>query len=170
MRIQPIFTMLLSLAGLALAAPSWAQNQQPAQAPAATSDTSGVPNQPAAKKVWTNDDFDPHAAGAPKPAMAAKPKPAKTKPAAGKNANFYQTQIASLNKQIAGIDQQIASYQAALNGEAQPNPGLQEFHLRRGDWQGEIQKLTQQKQDLLGKVSALEDEARHNGIEPGQLH
>jgi uncharacterized protein YukE len=169
MRIRPLLTILLSLTSLTIAAPSRAQNQQPAPSPAATSENSGQPTQPATKKVWTNDDFDSHAATAAKPAVAPKPKPAKSKPASGKNAGWYRTQISKLNNQVADIDQQIASYQAALNGEPPPNQGVQEYHMRRADWQAEIQKLNKQKQDLLDRISALEDEARHNGIEDGQL-
>jgi uncharacterized protein YukE len=170
MRIRPLLTILLSLTSLTIAAPSRAQNQQPAPSPAATSENSGQPTQPATKKVWTNDDFDSHAATAAKPAVAPKPKPAKSKPASGKNAGWYRTQISKLNNQVADIDQQIASYQAALNGEPPPNQGVQEYHMRRADWQAEIQRLNKQKQDLLDRISALEDEARHNGIEVGQLH
>jgi len=169
MRIRPLLTILLSLTSLTIAAPSRAQNQQPAPSPATTSENSGQPTQPATKKVWTNDDFDSHAATAAKPAVAPKPKPAKSKPASGKNAGWYRTQISKLNNQVADIDQQIASYQAALNGEPPPNQGVQEYHMRRADWQAEIQKLNKQKQDLLDRISALEDEARHNGIEDGQL-
>ena len=169
MRIRPLLTILLSLTSLTIAAPSRAQNQQPAPLHAATSENSGQPTQPATKKVWTNDDFDSHAATAAKPAVAPKPKPAKSKPASGKNAGWYRTQISKLNNQVADIDQQIASYQAALNGEPPPNQGVQEYHMRRADWQAEIQKLNKQKQDLLDRISALEDEARHNGIEDGQL-
>ncbi|MFZ0969833.1 MAG: hypothetical protein WCC76_15265 [Candidatus Acidiferrales bacterium] len=172
MRIRLIFTTSLSFAILAFAPPSRAQDQQPAPAPAATSETSSAPSQLATKKVWTNDDFNGHAAPAPAPnaGKAPKTKPVKTKPVAGKNANWYRTQIGKLNNQVGGIDQQIASYQAALNGETPPNKGVQEYRMRRADWQAEIQKLGQQKQDLLGKISALEDEARHNGVEQNQLH
>jgi len=178
MRVRPLLTILLSVLVFAIALPSRAQNQQPTSAPnsaqppapTATIEASGAQSQPASKKVWTNDDFDSHAAAtAPKPAMAPKPKPAKSKTAAGKNASWYRTQISKLNNQIAVIDQQVASYQAALNGESPPNQGVQEYHMRRADWQAEIQKLNKQKQDLLDRISALEDEARHNGIEDGQL-
>jgi uncharacterized protein YukE len=169
MRIRPLLTILLSLTGVAIALPSRAQNQQPAPLPAAASETSGEPSQTPSKKVWTNDDFDSHAAAATAAKPAPKPKPAKSKPASGKNASWYRTQISKLNGQIADIDQQIASYQAALNGEPPPNQGVQEYHMRRADWQAEIQKLNKQKQDLLDRISALEDEARHNGIEDGQL-
>jgi uncharacterized protein YukE len=170
MRIRPLLTILLSLTGVAIALPSRAQNQQPAPVPAATSENSVEPSQTASKKVWTNDDFDSHPPTAAKPAVAPKPKPAKSKPASGKNASWYRSQISKLNGQIADVDQQIASYQAALNGEPAPNQGVQEYHMRRADWQAEIQKLNKQKQDLLDKISALEDEARHNGIDDGQLH
>jgi uncharacterized protein YukE len=170
MRIRPLLTILLSLTGVDIALPSRAQNQQPAPVPAATSENSVEPSQTASKKVWTNDDFDSHPPTAAKPAVAPKPKPAKSKPASGKNASWYRSQISKLNGQIADVDQQIASYQAALNGEPAPNQGVQEYHMRRADWQAEIQKLNKQKQDLLDKISALEDEARHNGIDDGQLH
>ncbi len=170
MRIRPIFTTSLSFAILAFALPLRAQDQQPAPAPATTTETSSAPSQPTTKKVWTNDDFTAHAAPAPNAGKAPKAKPVKTKPVAGKNANYYRTQISKLNNQIAGIDTQIASYQAALNGETPPNQGVQEYRMRRADWQAEIQKLGQQKQDLLGKISTLEDEARHNGIDENQLH
>ncbi|HEY4740471.1 MAG TPA: hypothetical protein VIH76_07755 [Candidatus Acidoferrales bacterium] len=172
MRIRPLFTILLYVAALSFAFPSHAQNQQPAPLPAATSEAPAAPTQPATKKVWTNDDFDSHAAPAPasNPSRVTKSKPAKPKPSGGKNAGWYRTQISKLNDQVAVIDQQIASYQAALNGEPPPNQGVQEYHMRRADWQTEIQKLTKQKHDLLDKISALEDEARHNGIEDGQLH
>jgi hypothetical protein len=172
MRIRPLFTILLSLTGVAIALPARAQNQQPAPVAAPTSETSGAPSPTASKKVWTNDDFDSHAAAAPAPipGMTPKPKPPKSKPVSGRNAGWYRTQISKLNGQIAVIDQQVASYQAALNGEPPPNQGVQEYHMRRADWQAEIQKLNKQKQDLLDKISALEDEARHNGIEDGQLH
>ncbi len=172
MRIRHLSTILLPLVGLFFALPTRAQGQQPSPAPAATSDTSGTSSQPTSKKVWTNDDFgsNPAAAPATKPTKEPKPKAAKTNPVSGKNANWYRAQILKMNGQIAGIDHQVASYQAALNGEPPPNQGVQEYHMHRGDWQAEIQKLTQQKQDLLAKISALEDEARHNGVEENQLH
>ena len=88
----------------------------------------------------------------------------------GHPASWYRNQINTAKNQIAGIDQKIASYQAALNGEMQPNQGVQEYHMRRGDWQTEIQTLTKQKKDLLAKIDSLEEEAKHSGIAPEVLH
>jgi hypothetical protein len=169
MRTPLTLTVLLSFSCLMLAVPSRAQNQQPAPAPA-TSVSSAPSNQSAPKKIWTNDDFSPHAAPAPVTAKATKPKPVQTKPAGGHPASWYRSQINTANNQIAGIDQKIATYQAALNGEAQPSQGVQEYHMRRADWQSEIQTLTKQKKDLLAKIDSLEEEAKHNGIDPEQLH
>jgi hypothetical protein len=177
---------LSALLGSALAVPARAQSQQSssapapaaapssnstapstsASAPASIPDTPDAPAKPAPKKVWTNDDFGPNAANS-----AKKPKPAKpeAKPVKGKNAASYRAQIQKLNSQIADLDKQIATYQAALNGEPSANAALQQYHMRAADWRAEIEKLTQQKQDLYAKITAVEDQARHDGIEPGEL-
>jgi hypothetical protein len=180
MRIHPLLITLATFAGLAIAVPSRAQNPQPAPAPAPAAtpaatpanDATSAPDQLAAKKVWTNDDFGSNGAAAPGAASSAKAKPARpgVKPAQGKNAGWYHSQIAKMNAQVADIDAKIASYQAALNGEPLPAQGQQQYHMRAADWHAEIQKLTLQKQDLNTKISALEDEARHSGIDPSKLH
>ncbi|HXW17471.1 MAG TPA: hypothetical protein VEJ39_04170 [Candidatus Acidoferrales bacterium] len=184
-----LVTTLWALLGLTLAVSTGAQSQQPsnapapapaaapspnsatpstsAAAPASESDTPNAPGKPAPKKVWTNDDFGAHAANS----ASKKPKPAKpeAKPAKGKSGAYYRSQIQKLNSQIADLDTKIATYRAALNGEAQANAALQQYHMRAADWPAEIANLTQQKQDLLAKITAIEDQARHDGIEPGEL-
>jgi len=172
MRYRPLFMTLLFLGASAPAAPARAQNQsqQPVPPNASANDAASATDQQAPKKVWTNDDFDAHDAN-PSSGAGAKPKSVRTKPVPQNSAraNWYRNQISKLNAQIPEIDQKIASYQSALNGNPQPAQGLEEYHLRRADWLAEIQKLTKQKQDLLAKIAALEDQASKEGIAPGQL-
>jgi len=158
---------LMALAALSFSAP--AQAQDPQTVP--QSDNSGAPVQPSTKKVWTNDNLVPNPDTALAPASSTKTRPAKPGPRSpeGKNVGWYRGQISKLNSQIAGIDKKVATYQAALKGEAQPSAGVQPYQMRAADWHSEIQRLTREKQDLQGKIGALEDEARRNGIEPGQL-
>ena len=180
-----LMTAFWALLGSTLAVSAQAQSPQPSNAPAAApspnsatpstsaaapaseSDTPNPPGKPAPKKVWTNDDFGAHAANS----ASKKPKPAnpEAKPAKGKSGAYYRSQIQKLNSQIADLDTKIATYRAALNGEAQANAALQQYHMRAADWPAEIANLTQQKQDLQAKITAIEDQARHDGIEPGEL-
>ena len=157
----------MALAALSFAAPILAQDPQTVP----QGDNSGAPVQPSTKKVWTNDNLVPNPDTAPAPASSAKTKPTKPglRPPEGKNAGWYRGQISKLNSQIAGIDKKIATYQAALKGETQRSAGVQPYQMRAADWHSEIQRLTQEKRALQAKIGALEDEARRNGIEPGQL-
>jgi len=146
-----------------------ANSAAPAQINTAT-DTSNTSDKSDGKKVWTNDDFGPNAPP-PRPALKPKQQKVAAKPTnkQGKGAAWYRTQIKVLNAQIPPIDKQIATYHAALNGDAQPDASLEASHNRAADWNTEIARLTQQKQSLLAQIDALQDQARHEGIEPGDL-
>jgi hypothetical protein len=151
-------------------APAHPQAATCAPKPSETSDPAAANTAPA-KKVWTNEDFGTHTAVAPKPAPRGNAHPPRSNANAQKasRANWYHQQIAKLNTQIATIDDQIAKYQSALRGEMQPATGLQEYHIRRANWQTEIDKLQKQREDLETKIAGLVDAARHEGIESGQL-
>jgi len=167
-----VFATVLFTAGI-LATPSHAQDQSqpaPPPAPAAQQDPSTALKPAAEKKVWwTNDDF---AANQPaKPAASAKPaaKSRATPAPKGKDAKWYHAQLEKLNGQVTALDKKIAAYQDALDGKQVPNGGLLEGHFTRADWPAEVEKLRKQRADLLARISALQDEARHNGIDPNQL-
>jgi hypothetical protein len=147
----------------------------PAPAPAQTSGPaqSQPQSQAPQKKVWTNDnlggshsqpDDSSTAAQGSNAGSAASPKP-KSK----KDAKWYHDQIARLQAQIPPLDKTIAELQAALDGKTLNEP-LHYGGNRIGDWKEQLEQLQTKRQDTLDKITALEDEARHNGIPTNELH
>src|SRR5579863_1240534 len=125
--------------------------------------------QPAAKKVWTNDDVTGlrsdspiSTVGSTDPKPNAKPSPTtKTK-----NGRPYQAQIARLESQIPVLDSQIAELQAAIDGK--PTGDAKSSQRPRGvkadDWNVEMQQLEKKRDNILDQIAVLKDEARHQGV------
>lgn len=151
----------------------------PASAPAqsttanmATGSSSSATATPA-KKVWTNEDMgaihsnsaiSTFSSGANKPANA---KPAPAKPSS-KNAKPYQDQIAKLQAKLPPLDQQISVLQAGLNG-ATINETRHYGGVKLDDWRDQLARLQKQREDLAAQISAMQDEARHNGVPDNQI-
>lgn len=148
----------------------------PGSAPA--QDSSAAP----AKKVWTNEDVEalrgpsgvstvsrgPNAA-----AKAAKPNDAPAKPLDGKDAKWYRAQLQSLNNKLPSINAEIDKMHRFENGSYQSPGGIPETQvyyfqppLNPAD---RLAQLEKQKQAILDRIDALQDEARHAGILPGDL-
>ncbi len=84
------------------------------------------------------------------------------------NGDYYRNQINSLKAKIADIDRKLDNYEALAHGEA-PGQGEKQTGVRITDSRADIQALVAQKQKLQAQISDLEDQARHAGVEPGQL-
>ena len=84
------------------------------------------------------------------------------------NATYYRNQINSLKSKIDDIDRKLGNYEALSHGEA-PGQGEKQTGVRITDSNADIQDLLAQKQKLQSQISDLEDQARHAGVEPGQL-
>ncbi len=84
------------------------------------------------------------------------------------NADYYRNQINALKSKIADIDAKLDNYEALAHGEA-PGQGEKQTGVRITDSRYDIQALVAQKQKLQSQISDLEDQARHAGVEPGQL-
>jgi hypothetical protein len=141
----------------------------PTQTPAPAQSQQQTPQ----KKVWTNDNLGgPHSQPTDTPGStqqnsnsgSAAPAKAKSK----KDAKWYHDQIARLQAQIPPLDKTIAELQAALDGKTLNEP-LHYGGNRIGDWKEQLQQLQTKRQDTLDRIAALQDEARHNGIEPNAL-
>ena len=149
-----------------------APSGQVAQTPSQASPL--VSTSPATKRIWTNDDVSDVRAGtgtSNHPASLAKSSAAAAKPSVaskGKDAKWYHDQIAKLQAQLPPLQVQISSYQAALAGKP-----IDETRLYGGvkiaDWPVQLAKLQQKRDDIVGKIAAREDQARHNNIPASSL-
>jgi len=143
-------------------------------APAPAQATQSQPqSQTPQKKVWTNDNLGGSHSQADDSSATAQPalNSSATVPAKSKNkkdAKWYHDQIAKLQAQIPPLDKSIAELQAALDGKTLNEP-LHYGGNRIGGWKEQLQQLQTKRQDTLDKITALEDEARHNGVATNAL-
>ena len=181
----PIAAVLIfTAAGATLRAQTQApQPPQSTMAPApATSTTQASSPSPAApqatpKKVWTNEEMsslDPHSGvSTVRNANGNSAKP-ETKPRTitkGHDAKWYQDRIARLRAKIPPIDKQIAELQATLDGKP-TGDGKQSSRprvVKVDNWATQLANLKKQRDDTLAQISALQDQARHNGVAPNAL-
>jgi hypothetical protein len=138
----------------------------PAPAQASVSTQSQSQSQTPQKKVWTNDNLGGSHSQADDSSATAQPAsnsdstaPAKSK--SKRDAKWYHDQIPPLDKSIAEL-------QAALDGKTLNEP-LHYGGNRIGGWKEQLQQLQTKRQDTLDKITALEDEARHNGVATNAL-
>jgi hypothetical protein len=125
------------------------------------------------KKVWTNEDLDRAHAGGPAAGEATNSEKSKT--TAGKTADAgyvanLRKQLEKLQGQLMDADTQIAKLKDFNSGEP---VGTNQRKLHQGynlePISLQIQTLETKRTAIAAKIDALLDEARKNGIEPGQL-
>jgi len=153
------------------------QSAAPPPAPAPSDaqdskDSSAAKPQPPAKKVWTNEnvgDLDPHAGVS----TVGNGKVSKLSPNSSgpKNAQYYKNKITELKNQLPPLEKKIAEIEDTLNGK--PTGDAKESTRSVGvswdTWQHELTELKKKRDDILAQIAALEDEARHNGVDPNAL-
>jgi hypothetical protein len=126
-----------------------------------------------AKKVWTNEDMGAvHKNSTISTFSATNNKPGSAKPAAnskgGKDAKQYQNEIIRLQEKLPPLDEQITQLQAALNGDT-VNSTRHVGGAKIDDWHDELVRAQKQRDDIAAKISALQDEARRNGVPENQI-
>jgi hypothetical protein len=127
-----------------------------------------APAQPAAKKVWTNEDMlglreDSKISTFSEP--NAKPAKNGAKPAnsTGKSAAWYQNRISGLQAQLPKLDDQIGQLQAALNGQTVTS--VRKWGgVKPDDWRVELDALQKKRDSIQAQIAALKDQARHDGV------
>lgn len=154
-----------------------AQDSGPAPPPQTAQAASPQPAaaaQPAAKKVWTNDDLGGlretsavSTVGAAKPAPGG-PVPKSASSHRGRDARSYEDQIARLRAQIPPLEQKISELQSALSGN-QVTESRQFGGTKPGNWNDQLGRLQKQRDDIQAKIATLEDEARHRGAPGNQI-
>jgi hypothetical protein len=170
------FVVFASLPFVLGAAPAIRAQSAPAPAPAPTSGSTQSQPQPQApqKKVWTNENLGASHSQPDDSSAAAQPSSnagslEAARPKSKKDAKWYHDQIAKLQAQIPPLDKTIAELQAALEGKTLNEP-LHYGGNRIGGWKEQLDQLQTKRQDTLDKITALEDEARHNGVATNELH
>lgn len=139
------------------------------------------PTEKKAKKVWTNDDIDQlrgttggFTVIAITPAVestAEQKPPEKEKPLAEeKNPKAYREKLAPLREQLARLDAQIKQMHDQLANPTQASNAVDLRHTS-ATMRPEvaINELEQKRQLLQQKISDLEDQARRNGLSPGDI-
>jgi hypothetical protein len=102
------------------------------------------------------------------PSKPAKPGDKPSAASKGKDAKWYRDQIDKLQAKIPPLDDRIRELQAALSGE-QVTETRQYGGARPDDWHDQLDRLQKQRDDIVAKISALIDEARHNGVPANAL-
>lgn len=114
--------------------------------------------------VHNNSTISTFSNGAKKPANG-KTAPAKPN---SKSAQQYQNQIARLQAKLPPLDEQISELQAGLNGDT-VNSTRHYSGVKLDDWRDQLARLQKQREDIVTQISALQDEARHNGVPDNQI-
>ena len=166
---------LACIFGLILSAALTSRAQSSSSAGSAALQQTGVQSSPS-KKVWTNDDIgDLREASAVSTVGESNSGSTETSPRSpaskGRNAKWYQSQIAKLQAQIPPLDTQIAELQAAIEGKptGDAKESKRPYGVKADQWPVELDHLQKKRNDIEAHISALEDEARHNGVPPNAL-
>lgn len=160
---------------------SQAQSQTPdAAAPPTASRDTTAPSAAASdqtkkksKKVWTNEDVSSTGGNVSVVGDSTQSHPSNEvkNSAKGNQAQqieTYRKQILGYQKQIDALDKQIAEFH---NFKADNSSGGMDPHMRYTMTPSEdrIKQLEDKKKQIQTKIDAIQDAARKEGVEPGQL-
>ena len=126
-----------------------------------------------AKKVWTNEDMGAvHNNSTISTFSGTNGKPGNAKAAvtakSGNDPKPYVNQIKNLQAKLPPLDEQISQLQAALNGDT-VNSIRHVGGAKIDDWRDELVRLQKQREDITTRISALQDDARRNGVPENQI-
>jgi hypothetical protein len=147
------------------------QSQQSTPAPAPWQDSQSGTEQKKPKKVWTNEDLSGVQAsvsvvGDPK----VKPNHPVKKTANLQSVASLRKQLQKLEKEQADIEQQITDLKNFRSGEPSASSGFRlDKRYQREPLDVQIKALEKKLKDVQAQTDALLDQARKNGVEPGQL-
>jgi chromosome segregation ATPase len=168
--------------------PSKPSAQAPAQAANAaapkdqSSDRDQTKKKP--KKVWTNEEMSTlqgkiSVVGDPELANATSESSKWNSDSDSGNGNNlerekaianYREQLRQLRQQQDSIDKKITDFRNFKADNASPSGGINvRNRYTMTPAEDQIRQLEDQKKQIQAKIDAVEDEARKNGIEPGEL-
>jgi hypothetical protein len=176
-RLSFIFTgaaLLIAASARSQSSSSPPNAQQMNPPPGSTAAVAPSTTAPPAKKVWTNDDVGDLRADSTISTVGstgAKPVGKIASTAKPRNQQQFRAQIARLDGQIPALDMQIAELQDAIDGKptGDAKSSKRPRNVQADDWNVQMQDLQKKKQDILDRVAALKDQARHQGVAPNTL-
>ncbi len=160
------------------------QQQAPAPAKSTASEKDQATEKKKPKKVWTNEEIssvkgtisvvgDSSSSGPAKDSRQSQAAEAVAKSedaARGRQLANYRNQILGLRNPQEAIDKKIAELR---NFKAENSSSSGGIDIRHGysmtPVADQIAQLEDKKKQIQAKIDNLEDEARKNGIEPGEL-
>jgi hypothetical protein len=161
------------------AAPAAPSTQTP-DAKAATSDKDASKDKKKPKKVWTNDEVSSingnvsvvgSAALASSSSASAKPADgAPTGTSREKQIARYRDQIRPLRQQLEITEKQLSDVRNFKGENGSSSGGInmsQSYSMTPVEDQ--VKQLEAKRKDLQKQIEGIEDEARKNGVEPGEL-
>jgi len=176
--------LLLLLLSVVLPALCWAQSEQatPPQAnqpatPAANGQTPAAASKTEkTKKVWTNDEVGD--LQGPVSVVGRKRSPDGPTQSSQSGTDIsrrgkiqrYRAAIAELRKKIEATDQRVAQYKNFKADDSSPNGGINPhkgYSMVPLDEQ--VKQLEAKKKQMLASIEDLENQAKKEGIEPGEL-
>jgi hypothetical protein len=182
------YPVLTALCLLLLASPAVAQNsgasQDASTTTKATAPKAGIATDAAdqptkkPKKVWTNDEIS--SAGGPGAISVVgssnteknrgSAKPSATGSQHDRQSASYRDRLRQLNDQLAATDKQISDLRNFKAENASASGGINMSHrYTTTSVEDQVKTLEDKRNQLQAQVEAVEDEARKNGVEPGQL-
>jgi archaellum component FlaC len=176
---------IISLLAL-LTLPASAQSQDPSGASSSGANATPSSNPSAnpstekkkPKKVWTNEEIGSvpgtvSVVGDAKPSTAQNSKTGKAVLANAvrqRQIENYRSQIRQFESQIEAIDKRIAQFKSFKAENTSPSGGIdprQGYTMLPPEEQ--VKQLEEKKKQLQTKIENVENDARKNGIEPGEL-
>ena len=181
--------LLISVAGVALssqssnpAGQSTSEPAKPAQSPTASDPGSAESGKKKPKKVWTNDEIsnvggagsisvvgnaDANAKGSSKGNSS---KSTRTSSAKENQPGSYRSRLRQLHNQLETTEKQISDLRN-FNGESTGTSGGVDMNrgYSRTSVEDQIKILEEKKKQIQAQIGDIEDEARKDGIEPGDL-
>jgi hypothetical protein len=159
-----------------------AASAKPAAAPAPAKATTSAPEKKKTKKVWTNDDVSSIPGSVSVVGDASKsdsPGSQQKNPAAAgsgtedvrqKQIDGYKDQIRQLQEQIDATDKSIAQLKNFKGENNSPSGGI---NMKQGynmvPVEDQVKQLEDKKKQMQTKIEDVENEARKNGIDSGDL-
>lgn len=169
------FFLVIWLQLLAAAVPASAAAQNCSVKQDASQPAKQEPKKATAKKVWTEDDLSKlkgsvSVVGGKNPPRTAADSDANGSPDKTSSARELRLQLAKLQAQIDDADQKIAQLKNIQSGETSGNSGMQLHHgYNMESLPDQIKKLEDKKTQIQAQMDKIYEQARKDGIEPGQL-